>query len=326
MKFPSLANLAQQLPTLGSYRLWVIAIKDEEERKLRSKELLKLVAHQSPAEIIKMSIEQEGDIARLQEEIVTASIFYPEKVVFFRALEKHIAPHGAFLRQIPSGVKAIWVTEALSDKLYKQLSEHALVVEPREEKPWEMKDRLIRQVEGYFAREKKGMSSSTAAAIVEGVGLDEVALRQCCFNISCYVGERSRITDQDVEACLTSVQKMTSWQLVDMILLGEKPVSLAKIDRRVDGIALIGQLRFKVHQLLKKKGGAMENFPKAINRYLEAYEAVDRRFFMELSKLLTEMEFGFKNGIKDATSSIDYLWMAISDLKQRYTLASKKGR
>ena len=326
MKFFATKPLIQHLKAKGPAPLLAIAVKEEEEKKLRSKELLDLLLSFESAEVVKMTLLEDKDLRALEEEALTVSFFHSSKIIVVYTTEKLLALKLALLTNLPKSLKMIIVADAISEKFYQPLKQHLILLDLKEEKPWVLKERLTDELLEYFHLQGKKITLPMAKEIVEKVGAEELKLKQFSENLICYIAEKEEVSLSDIFACLTDKQKIASWQLVDMLLLGEKPASFQDIDHTVDGLGLIGQMRYKIQQLLKKLAGVDENYPKVITKYVAAYEKVHPKFFSDLSTFLLNLEFTLKNGVKETGFIVDYLYANIAHLRQQHLLKGSHDR
>jgi hypothetical protein len=319
MKISLLKPFLKQLETKKELALFAIVSKDDEERKLRLKDLLDALAVKESFELVKIELLEDRDLALMEEEILTSSLFYTQKVLVVTGSEKQLLQKAFIFSRMPASTLVIFLLEALSDKFYSPLKEHLLVLDLKEEKPWLLKDRLADGVAEWFQLEKKRIPFPLIKDIVEKVGADELRLRQFCWNLVSFVGEKEEITAQDVFLCLTDKQKISSWQLVDKLMLGEKMVSSNDFESGIDGLGLIAQIRFKIQQLLKKMANPQEPFPKVMAKYEAVYSKIAPGFFTDLSSSLLELEFCLKNGFKDTPFLVDMLYAQLTQLRQKHT-------
>lgn len=318
MKFDQSKNFYSHVSDLQGQsipKLLIVTGKDEQERKLRIEELENVLSSILPNfEKIRLQISENKDIGDLEEEIFSPSFFYAYKLLTVKANEKSLSALEKSFKDIPDSVLVILSLEAASAKFLKLIDPIALILEIKEEKPWQQKDRLIQVVADFFKQERKRIAIPLVQEIVEMIGLDEGALLRFAENMICYMAEEEVIEEAHLKACLKTKAKLTSWQIVDFILLGEKVDSTRFLEDSWDLIGLIAQIKFKIQQILRWKAGSEEGYPAQKSKYLAIYGRLHSSFFIKLSSFLFELELSVKNGLNDHPYLFDLIQTKVQQL------------
>ncbi len=320
MRFDQSKGFLGHILQFKGIKLAAIVGKDEQERKLRLEELESaLAAYLQGFEKTRLQVFEPKEIASLEEEILSPSFFHPSKFIIVRTSEKVIALAQGLLSRLPDGVFLVLLMESLSDKLYQVLKSTLVVLDLKEEKPWQQKERLVGLVYQQFKHEKKKIASPLVQEIVNLVGLDEGALLRFIENLVCYTAGKETIELSDLKACLKTRAKLNGWQLVDSILFGEKIDQERCLEDASDALGLIAQIRYKLQQIAKWKMGADEGYYSQKTRYLGIYGVFAPTFFTEFSAFLFELELSFKNGFHDPYFLVDLIQAKLKYLKIRYS-------
>jgi DNA polymerase III delta subunit len=318
MKFDQSKNFYSHISGLKDQsipRLLIVTGKDEQERKLRIEELENVLSSILPSfEKIRLQINENKDIGNLEEEVFSPSFFYAYKLLLVKTNEKNLASIEKSFKDLPDSILLVLSLETASTRFIKLVDPIALILEIKEEKPWQQKERLIQAVAGYFKQEGKRIAQPLVQEIIEMVGLDEGTLLRFAENIICYVAEEESIEEPHLRACLKTKAKLTSWQVIDLILLGEKVDSTRILEDSWDLIGLIAQLRFKIQQILRWKTGSEEGYPAQRSKYLAIYGKIQAGFFTDLFAFLFELELSVKNGLNDHPYLFDFIQTKVQHL------------
>jgi DNA polymerase III delta subunit len=326
MKFDQAKLFYAEVKALNSAtnQLFIVAVKDEQERKLRTEELEKLLDHLAPSsEKVRLNCVELKDLALFEEEVLSRSFFSDKKIVLVKGSEKLFSQVLPLLKQLPKQVMVILAIESIPDKFYQSIKTCALVLEIKEEKPWQQKERLIQAVSQFFYKENKKIAKEIPQEMVELIGLDEGTLLRFAENLLLYAADKSLIEMNDLKACLKTKTKLSSWQYVEGVLLGDK-ILYDRLDESMDLLGVIAQLRYKLQQILKWKSGSDEGYLAQRNRYLAVYGTIHPQFFYELSKFLFELEFSIKNGFNQGTFYLDLIQFKVHYLLNQYTQVMTK--
>lgn len=187
--------------------------------------------------------------------------------------------------KIPESTCLVLLAEKLSEAeiLYKAVQKAGEIIEfstLREEK-------LVTWLEEKLRQEGKGIEPKAAARLVEAAGSDLLELASEAEKLTTYVGERNKVTEQDVEIQISANPGYKVYQLIDFIAPGDVKNSL-EVTRDVlvsQGFAgiIINQLAQDYFYLwrLFTYSGSRNDFP-ALAQHLD----LNRQAF-RVSKYLT---------------------------------------
>lgn len=203
-------------------------------------------------------------------------------------------------------------------EIYTQGKKEVIACDLSDEKPWDRKDRLKRQLAQSVALAGKVISPDALEHLLENVGLDLPGLEQEVFKLITYAGENKQISLKDVEALCAQQKSSTLWQLAEALVWKE---GAAKHLQNVDLsllLPLIAQMRSQIQQgltialLLEQGFGSAEishYLPairsNALDKILPIVRAKRSSFFRRGLNLLFEIELMAKNGSLDPGLLLD---------------------
>ncbi len=296
-------------------RFFVLLTKEEEERKKRQEELFSLLEKKlKPFERHQFQVTDLKGVKEVEQEILSPSFFYEVKVIVMLVTEK-ILSASSLLQIHDPNVYLILSLDTLSKKKSEVWKSSTMILDLKEEKPWQQKERMIRKIEKMVQAENKQIERALATQIVDWVNGDEGILHQLIENLICYIGENRAISLQDVDACLRTKSKLSSWQQIDALFFNQK---LEIESYPEDILGCIAQLRYKSRQILRWLRGKEEGFSSQKNRYIQLFSSVEERFFFDFSVFLFELEWTVKNGTIDPICLVDLIRAKIQELKIKW--------
>lgn len=203
--------------------------------------------------------------------------------------------------------------------LFSEVDKRGVILDVSQEKTYEKEKRLSSFITERFAQNKKSISIEARDLILTLIGLDMCMLQNEIDKISLFVGSKTNIEKEDVEAICSSLGTMTPWQIAEKIIFEEDPfiVNLEK-DYYIDASffqSLITALRYnlqegyKVSSALEKNLNLNELFMSTNAKILEKRKSMAKihgsEFFKEALKELFEIDLLSKSGMSSYLFLID---------------------
>jgi len=324
MKFDQVKNFENHIHHSSAFslsQLYAVVMKDDEERKCQIERLEALLSkYIPPFERVRVDIQDPSQVGLLEEEIGMFSLFQEIKLIIVKVTEKQLVSVQKTIQHLPRGVFIILSLETLPEKVYLPLKNHLVVLDLREEKPWQHKERLLNALLAQFKLAGKEIPLTLIQEMIETIGLEEGVLGQFCENLICYIGTERVITHLHYKACLKTKSKLSSWQLTDALLLGEVIDAGKVFAESQDPLTLITQLRFRLQQMMKLKTQpeAVMLYAQQKNRYTAFIKTVRPEYFVAALNFLFDLEYTVKNKVADPLSIIDLLKFKIGHYQARY--------
>jgi len=318
MKFDQIVSFftyVKQNNAPDKHKIFILAIKDETERKYRCEEL-ESIFNSKCYEKFGFYPSDEKDFQAIKDEIFSLSLFEQKKVIFIKGSEKVIINFSDTLHSIPSTVAIVLVMESVTDKFQKTLPQDVVILHVKEEKPWQQKERLISVFQTVFNKERKKISKDQLSELIDAVGLDEGSLHRVVENIICYTADKENIENSDIKACLSHRAKYSIWQIADSLLL-EEFLPSEKLEDNLDVLSIISAVRFKLQQVTKWLSGSEDGFAAQRAKYLQSFRLSSKYFFTEFSSFLFDLEYSAKNGINNANFLLNLIQSKIRYLKNK---------
>lgn len=227
----------------------------------------------------------------------------------------------AYLKQ--NRLKSFCVLAARDKKslltLFSEVDKRGVILDLSQERTYEKEKRLSNFIVERCAQNKKSISSEARDLILSLIGLDMCMLQNEIDKISIFVGPKSAIEREDVEAICSSLGTMTPWQIAEKIIFEGDPflVNLEK-DYFLDSsffYLLLTALRYnlqegyKVAAALEKNLNLNELFINLNFKILEKRKTVAANFgslfFKEALNILFEIDFLSKSGVTSYLLLID---------------------
>jgi len=122
------------------------------------------------------------------------------------------------------------------------------------EKPWEKQNRLKEWMMGVAAKEKKRLTPDLIAYLFARVGPEVAALEQELNKLMTYALDKEVIDVGDGEKLCPMPAAVTSWKLVEMLVVEGKMPPNPPIEDTSSLLAFMGQIRYQLEQGMKKGG------------------------------------------------------------------------
>lgn len=216
MKFEILAHF-QQAVAQGKVRdcpLFLFLLRDEEEAAILALETLKgVLPKRTVAEIVTLQLLQEW---------LAPSLFGEKRGYILESCEKLKKPLSTYLEKtFPwNGVICALTSSFLKSDhpLYRLAQEKGVIVDLTFEKPWEKEARFQKWVIGWAKEKKIACDAKTADVLLKRVGFDRPLLERELEKIWCFLGERQKMTEDDIRQVVVASKEESSWQFGNALL------------------------------------------------------------------------------------------------------------
>ncbi|QLH34832.1 MAG: DNA polymerase III subunit delta [Parachlamydiaceae bacterium] len=312
--------------------VYMILSKDEFNRKIAYEKLIKHLLGEQIANPMALSVynEEKADIAKILQELDTLGIFAAKRVVVIHQADNLLKPATEKLLTYyenpnPSVYLVLTASSiAANTNFYKKSELVGVILEIPEEKSWEKEKSLKEWVDQKAAACGKQIESAAIQLLLKQIGTDQALLNQEIEKLVCYVGDRSKVTSQDVSAICISVNTENVWQLGEAIFQRDPTaalrIALALIKEGIPLLMLLRQIRtqfqtdFQVCTLLAQGGSGSEitkQFGYMKGQILEKHMHLAKNFGLQRFRkgliLIDETELAAKNSAAENAYLIERL-------------------
>lgn len=177
---------------------------------------------------------------RLREELDTPSLFAPRRLIVIDFADKLAKPLVQQLERFaarpqPGLFLIIAASSVASNTTLFKLSEKAgVVLDLAEEKPREKEARLSDWVLQKFAERGKTTTLQVCQMLAKQVASDGLLLENEIEKLLCYVGDRPKVTPQDVRDVCVDIPSETIWQFGEAIFMRNGAAALRMVRAILD--------------------------------------------------------------------------------------------
>ncbi|QDT52530.1 DNA polymerase III subunit delta [Caulifigura coniformis] len=221
----------------------------------------KIVLGEDADETSLVRLEGDVDWARVRDELATVSMFTSRRLVVVEDADDFVTKHRGQLESYiekPSK-KSTFVLDLKSWKkntrLAKKLDELGLEIDCSELAGPRLTGWLVESAESEYGKQ---LSRDAAALMVELAGSGLGLLEQELGKLASYVGDRPRITPEDVRQMVGGWKAETTWTMLDAVRDGDPGSALSCLEKLLTageaGPRLLGGISF----VFRKLGDATE--------------------------------------------------------------------
>lgn len=319
--------------------VYVILSKDGFERRQAVEKLLQFLRKGLKlSSFCEKSLDGENlDPLTLKQELGSFSLFSNRQILLIQQADKLNSSCKeilqGFFTQPNRSLFLILSAAALapSTRFYQQAEKAGVILElPFTEKAWEKEKLMVEWLLTQAQNAGKGIDHATCQLLLKKLGTDPAFLFQEWEKLICYVGDRSHINKQDVEAICGSIPLETIWQLGEALFQRDVAsalrISKGLISEGVAFFSLIRQVRsqfqteYQVCSLLVNGGGPNEitaAFPYMKGAILERHMQMARKYGIEAFKQalieIDHTEVDAKNSSVSPEILLDRLIIKLTD-------------
>lgn len=209
-------------------------------------------------------IKLRGDrltVAELHSALNSSSLLASSTLIVLseaEALKKaHIEQITRFATQPGMGITLLLIAPTglrANSLLSAAVKERGILFRPSEPKPWEKEQVAVQWVQQEAKELGKQLSATAAQCLVQRIGPDLALLKQELDKVSCYIGERSQISQEDIGAICSQLRHESGWQLGERVFAldgaGALDVAYKLLGEGAHLVALVAMLRRQVEELL----------------------------------------------------------------------------
>ncbi len=256
MKFSQVRSFEKHLASSAPHHfapVYIILVKDATDRTWMVERAKRRLIGEGVRSI---AIFETDPTKRLMQELSTLSLLREERVViaYFEAAPKGKADELiGLIKQLPKETRCLIAMESLakSTALYKAVEEEGVILELPTEKSWERERSLTEWLLHEASELGKTIAPQAVQLLVKGVWGSYARLSSEWEKLLMFVGERAKITLDDVSAISSLEVEESSWALGDALLAGDGKKALESalqlIEQGSEAIQLLRQIR---HQLM----------------------------------------------------------------------------
>ncbi len=200
--------------------LYLILIKDDEERRLAMKSIEKWISKilSNPHVSIESHVANKWKMGELLAEVHSSGFFDSTRLVIVQEINDYskddLEKLQGYLKNPNPNIKFVMTSGSLNraTNFYKLCEKHGVILDIPEEKEWE-KDKNV--AEWLATRPKdygKTLQPQALQTLMRQIGHDKGLLEQELFKLTCYVGDRPTITAEDVAAVCLTLNIQNTWQ------------------------------------------------------------------------------------------------------------------
>lgn len=305
--------------------LYLILGKEAFQRKMALDKLTATLIKTAPAESVELqTFDAEKLSAKaLMDELNAMGLFASKRAILIEGADK-------LDKELMSGLEKYFEKPNPSTHLilsasslhhgsnfYKKIEKMGIILEFLEEKPWEKERSTQEWIGTIFTAEGKTIDPACCQQMVKLLGTQQELLYNEIQKLICYVGDRPKVTLQDISAIISSIPLDTGFQLGEAVFRrdGAEAMRICKglLMEETPLIVLLRQLRFQfqtefqVCSILAQGGGASEisrQFPYMKGAVLERHIALAQGYGMQNFRTgllkIDEAEMQAKNSNIDA--------------------------
>jgi len=209
-------------------------------------------------------------------------------------------------------------------RLLKACEEHGFFCSIAELRPWEKEQQIEAWIRTYIQEAGKSVEAAGSSMLARQLGTDKILLQGEMNKLLCYVGDRKKVTAEDVMQICACVNLDTIWQLGEAILRREVGKALSVTRKLVtDGmnvLTLLWQVRsqlqtaFQICSIIDKGGAAgqvMQQFPymkgRILERNMQLAQDYGRVRFRRALLLVNKADMQLKNSVGPSDVLVEHL-------------------
>ena len=295
--------------------VFILAIPCDFERQLMVQKIVEMIHRKDPSAHV-LKFNSESPIETVLSHLNSPGLFSKHAVAIYdQALKDEKLIHyvqrpapGAFLLLGSRDMKT------LSD-VYQKGKKEIVVLDLCEEKPWDRERRLQDWVLRQAHAEGRRMDPGAAALLLELVGPDMPSLFQELEKIICYCGDKTQITEADVEAISEAHHQAIGWKLAEGVIWGKEGVPPEKSSDLSFVLPFLSQLRYqleighKIDQLKAKRDEISRQLPQlrqaTLDKYLSQFSKKRPKYFQQGLVALYDLEVALKSSGLDPDLLLD---------------------
>lgn len=192
--------------------------------------------------------QENFDLAKFLDEVNTLSFFTKKRIVILQNFDKLNTAQIAledYIDRLNNQVILILNSEVFNKntKFFKKIEKAGVILDIPEEKLWQKEKSIHQWLKEKIARDGKTIDPQGIELLIHQIGINQNILDQELFKLYCYMGEKSHIKIEEIQAICSSFNSHTIWELSDAIFSFFTGKALKAIHALLfDGASLLGLL------------------------------------------------------------------------------------
>lgn len=312
--------------------VYMILSKDDYNRKVAYESLINHILKNQVAPSTSLCVyeDEKVDIDQVLGELNSLGFFSPKRVVVVHHVQNLLkAATEKLLAYYENPNPAVYLiltatSVSAATNFYKKSELVGVILEVPEEKPWEKEKSLKDWIEQKVAGYGKQIDAPCIQLLLKQIGTDQATLHQEIEKLVSFVGERQRVSSQDVYAICITVNSENVWQLGEAIFRRDPStalrISLALLQEGTALLMLLRQIRsqfqtdFQVCTILAQGGSGQEiakQFGYMKGQILERHIQLANNYGLQRFRngliLIDDTELAAKSGSTENTYLIERL-------------------
>lgn len=238
----------------------IVCAEEYETRQARALLTEALLGKADPGpEELKVFAADKCQVGNVVLELNSLGFFAPKRMVIVEQAEQFTKEQNAvfdpYFKNPAPGAYLLLLLSSINraTKFYKEAEKVGIILDIGEEKPWEKENSWVSKVSGWFQQEGKEVEPGVCQFFVKYVGLDGRLLQSEVDKLICYLGDKPKISKNDVLAICTGTNSENGWQLADALFKGDAQGALRIGNALLDeGESYFGLLRLMRSQMQSK--------------------------------------------------------------------------
>lgn len=249
--------------------VYLLAIPDAYERRRMAEQVAMRIQAFYPGSLFIIKQSAQTTLNAFMDELNAISLFEKNRIIVYDYIQS-FKPEELknLVRYFANPTNSTYVLMGIShakiaQEIYMKGKKDLICCDFTEEKPWERKERVKNYLKQFALSKGKQCSLLLIEQLLEKRGVDMAVLEQDIEKVITFIGSRSEIQSQDIEAICTDQKLANSWQLSDSILFSKQKLML---DSEIDSsqlLSLLGQLRIQLQRGLEIRVLLEKNLPYA---------------------------------------------------------------
>ncbi len=312
--------------------VYLVISKDDFNRRLGYERLISHLLGKQTENSLALSVYEADkvDIDKVLQDLDSLGFFSSKRVVVIHHAENLLKAAtekllNYYTNPNPSVYLVLTATSiSAATNFYKKSELVGVLLEIAEEKPWEKEKTLKDWIDQKVSSYGKQIEGGANQLLLKQIGTDQAILNQEIEKLVCYVGEKPKISVQDVGAICINMNVENIWQLGEAIFRRDPAaalrIALALLDEGTPLLILLRQIRsqfqtdFQVCTILAQ-GGTGADVSKQfaymkgqiLDRHIQMAQSYGIPRFRKGLLLIDEAELASKSGATESSFLMERL-------------------
>ncbi len=262
---------------------------------------------------------EEHTFSNVMNEIIQPSLFGDKKVFIILSSEEYSDQEWDVLFQEKEAICFIFKTK-VKKSLLEKFNAEGKVLSLIEEKPWDRKNRLVKEVIYTIHKDGVMISQPTAFRFVERVHTDLHLFYSELSKLRCFAESKKSLEDSDIDELIKPLPEENSFKVTEeLIWNGQFPKHFI-VDSPSLLLQILGAIRFQAYLGLKLLSSEGETIPLwQEKKYKQKAQSFGDAFFTKILALAFKAEQRVKQSTITPTALFDLISIEIVGIKTRYS-------